>query len=98
MIRVLSERLPSLPPGRISLHFKVCVGLCATAFALYSSKIVPRSFVSRKPTADDAPPGTTGPGVMLLCYMMRGLVAAWVGDFDEAERCSMQAEQSRPGQ
>jgi class 3 adenylate cyclase/tetratricopeptide (TPR) repeat protein len=44
-----------------------------------------------KTTPDDAPPGTTGPGVLLLCYMMKGLVAAWLGDFDEAERHSAQA-------
>ena len=42
-------------------------------------------------TPDDAPPGTTGPGVMLLCYMMKGLAGAWLGDFEEAERYSMLA-------
>jgi len=40
---------------------------------------------------EDVPPGTTGSSVLLLCYMMKALVCAWLGEFHEAERCSGQA-------
>ena len=38
-----------------------------------------------------APPGTTASSLLVLCYMMRGLVAAWMGEFDASERWSEQA-------
>jgi tetratricopeptide (TPR) repeat protein len=34
----------------------------------------------------DAPPGTTGPNLLVLCHMMKALISAWLGDFDAAER------------
>ena len=40
---------------------------------------------------EDVPPGTTGSNLLLLCYMMKAIVYAWLGEFDEAERCSGQA-------
>ena len=40
---------------------------------------------------ENVPPGTTAPSLLVLCYMMRGLVYAWLGDFDASERCSRQA-------
>lgn len=40
---------------------------------------------------EDVPPGTTGSSLLVLCYMMRAIVYAWLGEFDEAERCSLQA-------
>ena len=40
---------------------------------------------------DDVPPGTTGSGLLVLCHMMRAMVRAWLGEFEEAERCAEQA-------
>jgi len=41
----------------------------------------------------DAPPGTTGPNLLVLCHMMKALISAWLGDFDEAERACQQMSQ-----
>ena len=38
----------------------------------------------------DAPPGTTGPNLLVLCHMMKALITAWLGDFDAAERACQQ--------
>jgi class 3 adenylate cyclase/tetratricopeptide (TPR) repeat protein len=40
---------------------------------------------------DSAPLGTTGPSLLVLCYMMKALGCAWLGEFDEAERACLQA-------
>ena len=40
---------------------------------------------------ENVPPGTTGSSLLVLCYMMRAIVHAWMGEFDESERCSGQA-------
>jgi class 3 adenylate cyclase/tetratricopeptide (TPR) repeat protein len=40
---------------------------------------------------DDAPPGTTGPSLLVVCYMMKALGYAWLGEFDESERACLQA-------
>lgn len=40
---------------------------------------------------DEIPPGTTGANIILLCQMMKGLVCAWLGEFDEAEFCTKAA-------
>jgi class 3 adenylate cyclase/tetratricopeptide (TPR) repeat protein len=40
---------------------------------------------------EEVPPGTTGSSVLLLCQMMKALVHAWLGEFDESERCSERA-------
>jgi class 3 adenylate cyclase/tetratricopeptide (TPR) repeat protein len=40
---------------------------------------------------ENVPPGTTGSSVLLLCHVMRALVHAWLGEFDESERYSAQA-------
>jgi class 3 adenylate cyclase/tetratricopeptide (TPR) repeat protein len=40
---------------------------------------------------ENVPPGTTGSSVLLLCHLMKSLVHAWLGEFDEAERYSAQA-------
>ena len=37
---------------------------------------------------ENVPPGTTGSSLLVLCYMMDAVVHAWLGEFDEAERCS----------
>jgi class 3 adenylate cyclase/tetratricopeptide (TPR) repeat protein len=37
---------------------------------------------------EDVPPGTTGAGLLVLCCMMKGIVSAWLGEFDEAEQWS----------
>jgi len=34
---------------------------------------------------ENAAPGTTGASLLVLCYMMRAIVGAWLGQFDEAE-------------
>ena len=39
----------------------------------------------------NVPPGTTGSGTLLLCHMLRAIVFAWLGEFDEAERYAGQA-------
>lgn len=33
----------------------------------------------------DAPPGTTGPNLLVLCYMMKALITSWLGEFDNAD-------------
>jgi class 3 adenylate cyclase/tetratricopeptide (TPR) repeat protein len=38
-----------------------------------------------------APPGTTASNLLVLCCMMKAIVHATIGEFDEAERCSGQA-------
>ena len=40
---------------------------------------------------ENVPPGTTGSSLLVLCYMMSALVHAWLGEFDQAERCSEEA-------
>lgn len=40
---------------------------------------------------ENVPPGTTGSSLLVLCYMMGAVVHAWLGEFDEAERCSEKA-------
>ena len=40
---------------------------------------------------ENVPPGTTASSLLVLCNMMRAVVCAWLGDFDEAERRSRQA-------
>ncbi len=40
---------------------------------------------------ENVPPGTTASSLLVLCNMMRALVCAWLGDFDEAERRAGQA-------
>ena len=41
----------------------------------------------------DAPPGTTGPNLLVLCHMMKALISAWLGDFDESERACQRTSQ-----
>jgi tetratricopeptide (TPR) repeat protein len=41
----------------------------------------------------DAPPGTTGPSLLVLCYMMKALNCAWLGEFDQSERACLQTSQ-----
>ena len=36
---------------------------------------------------DHVPPGTTGSNLVVLCNMMRAIVNAWLGEFDESQRC-----------
>jgi class 3 adenylate cyclase/tetratricopeptide (TPR) repeat protein len=40
---------------------------------------------------ENAPPGTTGSSLLVLCHMMSAIVYAWLGEFDRAERCSEEA-------
>ena len=40
---------------------------------------------------ENVPPGTTGPSLLVLCHMMRAIVYAWLGEFDDSERCCEQA-------
>jgi len=41
---------------------------------------------------ENVPPGTTGPSLLVLCNMMKAIVHAWLGEFDESERCAGQAK------
>src|SRR5262249_23448989 len=36
-----------------------------------------------------APPGRTGPSVLVLCHMRRALICAWLGEFDRAEEACL---------
>ena len=40
---------------------------------------------------EDVPPGTTASNLLVLCHMMKAIVYAWLGEFDESERCAGQA-------
>ena len=40
---------------------------------------------------ENVPPGNTASSLLVLCNMMRAIVHAWLGEFDEAERCCGQA-------
>ena len=42
---------------------------------------------------DDAPPGTTGPALLTLCYMMKALISGWLGEFDNSDHACMQMSQ-----
>jgi class 3 adenylate cyclase/tetratricopeptide (TPR) repeat protein len=42
---------------------------------------------------NDVPPGTTGQSLLILCYMMKALICAWLGDFDQAEHACAEANQ-----
>src|SRR6185369_10465103 len=40
---------------------------------------------------ENVPPGTTGSSLLVLCHMMSAIVHAWLGEFDQSERCSEEA-------
>lgn len=40
---------------------------------------------------ENVPPGTTASSLLVLCYMMKALVCAWLGEFDQSERFIGQA-------
>ncbi|QWG14840.1 AAA family ATPase [Bradyrhizobium sediminis] len=40
---------------------------------------------------ENAPPGTTGASLLVLCHMMKALVYVSLGEYDDSERCSRQA-------
>lgn len=40
---------------------------------------------------ENVPPGTTGSSLLMLCCMMKAVISASVGDFDESEDCFKQA-------
>ena len=40
---------------------------------------------------ENVPPGTTGSSLLLVCNNMKAIMYAWLGEFDEAERCSGEA-------
>ena len=42
---------------------------------------------------ENVPPGTTGSSLLVLCQMMRAVSCSWLGEFDEAERCSRAASE-----
>lgn len=42
---------------------------------------------------ENVPPGTTGSSLLVLCQMMRATSCSWLGEFDEAERCSRLASE-----
>ncbi|HKU09495.1 MAG TPA: AAA family ATPase [Bradyrhizobium sp.] len=42
---------------------------------------------------ENVPPGTTGSSLLVLCQMMRAMSCSWLGEFDEAERCSTAASE-----
>jgi class 3 adenylate cyclase/tetratricopeptide (TPR) repeat protein len=44
-----------------------------------------------KSAPENVPPGTTGSSLLVLCCMMSAMVHAWLGEFDQAERCSEEA-------
>jgi class 3 adenylate cyclase/tetratricopeptide (TPR) repeat protein len=36
---------------------------------------------------ENVPAGTTASSLLVLCYMMKAIVYAWLGEFDQSERC-----------
>lgn len=46
-----------------------------------------------KKAPENVPPGTTGSSLLVLCQMMRAMSCSWLGEFDEAERCSLTANE-----
>jgi class 3 adenylate cyclase/tetratricopeptide (TPR) repeat protein len=40
---------------------------------------------------NNVPPGTTGSSLLVLCYMMKAIVCASLGEYDDSEQCSRQA-------
>jgi tetratricopeptide (TPR) repeat protein len=40
---------------------------------------------------ENVPPGTTGSSLLVLCHMMKAVVYASTGDYDESEQCARQA-------
>jgi class 3 adenylate cyclase/tetratricopeptide (TPR) repeat protein len=40
---------------------------------------------------ENVPPGTTGSSLLVLCQMMKAMSCSWLGEFDEAERCTRTA-------
>jgi class 3 adenylate cyclase/tetratricopeptide (TPR) repeat protein len=48
--------------------------------------------ISRLVSAPESvPPGTTGPSLLLLCYMMKAITYATIGEFDDSQQCSRKA-------
>ena len=50
---------------------------------------------------ENVPPGTTGSSLLVLCYVLKAMVYASIGEYDDSERCSRQAsdlsqENARP--
>jgi class 3 adenylate cyclase/tetratricopeptide (TPR) repeat protein len=40
---------------------------------------------------ENVPPGTTASSLLVLCYMMKAIVYASIGEYDDSEKCSWQA-------
>ncbi len=40
---------------------------------------------------ENVPPGATGSSLLVLCYMMKAIIYASIGEFDDSEQCSRQA-------
>src|SRR6202790_324912 len=40
---------------------------------------------------ENVPPGTTASSLLVLCHMMKAIVHASIGEYDAAEKCSLQA-------
>jgi len=40
---------------------------------------------------ENVPPGTTTSSLLVLCYMMKAIVYASIGEYDDSEKCSWQA-------
>ncbi len=50
---------------------------------------------------ENVPPGTTGSSLLVLCYVLKAMVYASIGEYDDSERCTRQAsdlsqENARP--
>jgi class 3 adenylate cyclase/tetratricopeptide (TPR) repeat protein len=50
---------------------------------------------------ENVPPGTTGSSLLVLCYVLKAMVHASIGEYDDSERCSRRAsdlsqENARP--
>jgi class 3 adenylate cyclase/tetratricopeptide (TPR) repeat protein len=56
-----------------------------------AEQLLGRAILRFERAPENVPPGTTGSSLLVLCYMMRAAALAWLGEFDEAKRCSEKA-------
>jgi class 3 adenylate cyclase/tetratricopeptide (TPR) repeat protein len=56
-----------------------------------SELVLNRASVRLVQSPENVPPGATGSSALVLCYMMKAMVHASIGEYDDSEQCSRQA-------
>jgi class 3 adenylate cyclase/tetratricopeptide (TPR) repeat protein len=56
-----------------------------------SERVLNKAIARLVHAPENVPPGTTGSSVLVLCYMMKAMVYASIGEYDDSELCSRQA-------